>query len=142
MVLVGNDVAYDEYISRSGMTIVTTIETTNKWIAVYEFLAGNSSSYISANYLVYYRLADSPLVFDSADDTPIVINKEIAPNAPPYAVWLPIEGPNGTVMASDTNGSNVYTNRFGGDPKMWEIHKTSQPGSYSRYLHVFSRFID
>ena len=136
-----NDVAYAEYIARPGMTVVAKIEPINKWILVHEFPVGNSSSY-GVNYPVYYRIADSPLEFDSAEGLPIVINKSMAPNASPYVVWSPVGGPNGTIVVSDADNSQVYTNRFGGDIDKWESHKTPQPEAYSRALHIFRQYPD
>ncbi|CCC13871.1 hypothetical protein SMACR_07508 [Sordaria macrospora] len=133
-----SDVAYDEYIARPGMTVVAKIETINKWILVHEFPVGNSSSY-GVNYPVYYRIAEDPTKFDSAPGIPIVIDGKLAPNASPYVVWSPAGGPNGTIVVSDADRSEIYTNRFGGDPKKWEMHAIEQPAAYSRALHIFRR---
>jgi hypothetical protein len=91
------------------MIVIAKIEPLNKWILVYEFPVGNSSSY-GSHYPVYYRIADSPLEFDSAEGIPIVINNKFAPNASPYVVWSPVGGPNGTIVVSDADYSVVYTN--------------------------------
>lgn len=131
-----NDVRYDEYLARPGMTVVAKIETINKWILVHEFPVGNSSSY-GVNYPVYYRIADDPREFDKAPGIPIVIDKKLAPNASPYVVWSPAGGPNGTIVVSDADRSEIYTNRFGGDPDKWEMHAIEQYAAYSRALHIF-----
>lgn len=120
------------------MTVVAEIKPIKKWILVYERPVGNSSSY-GANYPVHYRLADKPTEFDAAESIPIVIGGEFAPNASPYVVWSPVGGPNGTIVVSDADNSEVYTNRRGGDPDAWEMHPTGQPPAYSRALHVFAR---
>lgn len=136
-----NDVRYDEYLARPGMTVIAKIEPLDKWILVHEFPVGNSSSY-GSQYPVYYRIADSPLEFDSAEGIPIVINATFAPNASPYVVWSPVGGPNGTIVVSDADRSAVYTNQFGGARDKWEAHKTPQPAAYSRALHVFNKYPD
>ncbi|GAB1317103.1 hypothetical protein MFIFM68171_07313 [Madurella fahalii] len=136
-----NDVRYDEYLARPGMTVVAKVESINKWIVVFERPIGNSSSY-GSNYPVHYRLADKPTEFDSAESIPIVIGGTFAPNASPYVVWSPVGGPNGTIVVSDADHSEVYTNRRGGDPDAWEIHPTGQPPAYSRALHVFEKHPD
>lgn len=136
-----NDVRYDEYLARPGMTVIAHIEPIDKWILVHEFPVGNSSSYGSV-YPVYYRIANSPLEFDSAEGIPIVINGELAPNASPYVVWSPIGGPNGTIVVSDADKASVYTNRAGGDRDAWEMHRTPQPDAYSRGLHIFNKYPD
>ncbi|KAI6357904.1 hypothetical protein MCOR25_007514 [Pyricularia grisea] len=136
-----NDVAYDQYIARPGMTVVAKIETMDKYIVVYEYPIGNSSSH-GANYPVHYRIASNPLLFDSAEDHPIVIGGNFAPNASPYVVWSPVGGPNGTIVVSDADYDEVYTNRFGGDPDKWVKNYSPQPGAYSRALHVFRNNTD
>ncbi|KAK4186972.1 Sialidase [Podospora australis] len=134
-----NDVAYELYIARPGMTVVAHIPPINKWILVYEYPIGNSSSH-GVNYPVYYRLAEHPTEFDSAPGIPIVIEGKVAPNASPYVVWSPSGGPNGTIIVSDADRDEVYSNRFGGDPEKWEMHPCSQPSAYSRALHVFNKY--
>jgi hypothetical protein len=132
-----DDVAYEEYIARPGMTVVAYIPPIQKWIVVYELPRGNSSSH-GVNYPVYYRLASSPLDFRFSEGLPIVIDDKIAPNASPYVVWSPVGGPNGTIVVSDADNSPVYTNRVGGDVDNWEIHATPAGATYSRAIHVLS----
>lgn len=50
-----NDVAYDQYTARPGMTVVAYIPPLKKWILVHELPVGNSSSY-GSNYPVYCML--------------------------------------------------------------------------------------
>ncbi|SPO01879.1 related to BNR/Asp-box repeat domain protein [Cephalotrichum gorgonifer] len=130
-----DDVAYDEYIARPGMTVVAHIPPIDKWIVVYEFPVGNSSSH-GVNYPVYYRLADSPLDFRLSEGLPIVINGTTAPNASPYVTWSPVGGKNGTIIVSDADRSVVYTNRAGGDVDKWEEHETPAGAVYSRAIHI------
>ncbi|KAL6153444.1 hypothetical protein ACJQWK_11372 [Exserohilum turcicum] len=133
-----NDVAYDEYIARPGMTVVAFIPPIKKWILVHELPIGNSSSY-GSNYPVYYVLADSPLDFRKSVGQPIVINKSSVPNASPYVVWSPIGGPNGTIVVSDADRRQVYTNTFGGDVNKWEEHATPAGAVYSRAIQIFKK---
>ncbi|KAK4675139.1 hypothetical protein QC764_500950 [Podospora pseudoanserina] len=134
-----NDVAYDEYLARPGMTVVAYIAPLKQWILVYEFPVGNSSSH-GVNYPVYYRLAPDPTKFDEAPGIPIVIEGKVAPNASPYVVWSPYPGGNGTIIVSDADRDELYSNQFGGDPDKWEMHPCSQPSAYSRALHVFNKY--
>jgi len=133
-----NDVAYDLYIARPGMTVVAWIPPIKQWILVYEFPIGNSSSH-GVNYPVYYRLASSPLEFRYSEGLPIVINNTTAPNASPYVVWSPVGGPNGTIVVSDADNQRVYTNQFGGDINKWEMHDTPAPVTYSRAIHILAK---
>jgi hypothetical protein len=131
-----NDVTYDLYEARPGMTVVEYIPPIDKWILVHERPIGNSSSY-GVNYPVYYVLADSPLEFGKSKGLPIVINNNRAPNASPYVVWSPLGGPNGTIVVSDADRRTVYTNRFGGDVDRWEEHGTPAGAVYSRAIQIF-----
>ena len=129
---------YDLYTARPGMTVVTYIPPIKKWIVVFERPIGNSSSH-GANYPVHYRLADKPTEFDSAESIPIVIHDKKAPNASPYVVWSPAGGKYGTIVVSDADQSEIYTNTKGGDPDAWEMNASGQPPAYSRALHVFEK---
>ncbi len=117
------------------MTVITWIPPIGKWILVHEFPMGNSSSH-GAHYPVYYRLADSPLDFRLSEGLPIVVNNITAPNASPYVVWSSVGGPNGTIIVSDADRRQVYTNSFGGDVGKWEQHPTPAGATYSRAIHI------
>ncbi|KAL5116094.1 hypothetical protein ACEQ8H_005990 [Pleosporales sp. CAS-2024a] len=134
-----NDVAYDEYTARPGMTVVAYIPPMKQWILVHELPIGNSSSY-GSNYPVYYVMADSPLEFGQSVGRPIVINNSSVPNASPYVVWSPLGGPNGTIVVSDADRSQVYTNRYGGAVDKWEEHGTPAGAVYSRAIQIFKRY--
>ncbi|PGH04986.1 hypothetical protein AJ79_06943 [Helicocarpus griseus UAMH5409] len=136
-----DDVSYDEYLARPGMTVMDFIPTIKKWILVHELPVGNSSSH-GVNYPVYYRLADSPLEFRHSEGLPIVIDDNFAPNASPYVVWSPVGGPNGTIVVSDADRSQVYTNRHGGALDKWEQHPTPAGATYSRAIHILKRHPD
>jgi len=134
-----NDVAYDQYLARPGMTVVEYIPPIDKWILVHELPIGNSSSY-GVNYPVYYVLADSPTEFGKNKGQPIVVNNnKTAPNASPYVVWSPIGGPMGTIVVSDADRQQVYTNRHGGDVNKWEWHGTPAGAVYSRAIQIFKK---
>jgi hypothetical protein len=117
------------------MTVVEYIPPIKKWILVHELPIGNSSSH-GVNYPVYYVLADSPLEFRKSKGQPIVINNETAPNASPYVVWSPFGGPNGTIIVSDADRPQVYTNSYGGDVDKWEEHGTPAGAVYSRAIQI------
>jgi hypothetical protein len=134
-----NDVAYDEYLARPGMTVVAYIPPMKKWILVHELPIGNSSSY-GSNYPVYYVMADSPLEFGNEKGRPIVINNSTVPNASPYVVWSSLGGPNGTIVVSDADRGAVYTNSFGGDIDKWEEHATPAGAVYSRAIQIFKNY--
>ncbi|KAK7958617.1 hypothetical protein PG988_013465 [Apiospora saccharicola] len=115
-----NDVAYDLYEARPGMTVVAYLpEPVDQWILVHERPIGNSSSH-GSHYPVYYVMADSPLEFGNEVGRPIVVNNQTAPNASPY----------------------VYTNRYGGDPDRWEEHGTPAGAVYSRAIQILTGYPD
>ncbi|KAK6852966.1 hypothetical protein PG995_011517 [Apiospora arundinis] len=138
-----NDVAYDLYEARPGMTVVAYLpEPVDQWILVHERPIGNSSSH-GVHYPVYYVMADSPLEFGQEEGRPIVINNQTAPNASPYVVWSPAGGtPYGTIVVSDADRRQVYTNRYGGDPDRWEEHGTPAGAVYSRAIQILKDYPD
>jgi hypothetical protein len=121
------------------MTVVAYIPPLKQWILVHELPIGNSSSH-GVNYPVYYVMAESPLEFGKSVGRPIVINNLTAPNASPYVVWSPLGGPNGTIVVSDADRSQVYTNTFGGDVDKWEEHATPAGAVYSRAIQIFKNY--
>jgi hypothetical protein len=142
-----NDVAYKTYTDRPGMTVMTYIPPMKKWILVYEYPgtpslnASGGESWNGDAYPVYYRFADSPFEFDNDRGYPIVI-RGVQPGSSPYVVWSPTGGPNGTIIVSDNDHSDVFTNSFGGMPDQWEAHETPQMNAYSRALLVPSKYPD
>ncbi|KAK8080252.1 glycoside hydrolase family 93 protein [Apiospora hydei] len=138
-----NDVTYDLYEARPGMTVVAYLpDPVDQWILVHERPIGNSSSH-GVHYPVYYVMADSPLEFGQAVGRPIVVNNQTAPNASPYVVWSPAGGtPYGTIVVSDADRRQVYTNRYGGDPDRWEEHGTPAGAVYSRAIQILEGYPD
>ncbi|KLU93073.1 BNR/Asp-box repeat domain-containing protein [Magnaporthiopsis poae ATCC 64411] len=132
-----NDVRYDDFKARPGMTVVEYVPPINKYMLVYESPNSAIPSTDGQHYPVHYRLADSPLLFDSAPDYRIVINGNFSPNASPYVVWTPVGGPNGTIIVSDADYDDLYTNTAGGDPNKWVRNGSPQSAAYARSLHVF-----
>lgn len=120
------------------MTVVDYIPPLKKWILVHELPIGNSSSY-GSNYPVYYVMADSPLDFRKSVGRPIVINNSTVPNASPYVVWSPVGGPQGTIIVSDADRRQVYTNSHGGALDKWEEHATPAGAVYSRAIQIFKK---
>jgi len=121
------------------MTVVEYIPPIKKWILVHELPIGNSSSH-GVNYPVYYVLADSPLDFRLSEGLPIVINNTTAPNASPYVVWSPVGGRCGTIVVSDADRSQVYTNQACADVDQWEQHGTPAGAVYSRAIQISKKY--
>jgi len=113
----------------------------DKWIFVYEYpgtppdYPGGDTWITNDYYPVYYRFAKSPFKFDNDRGYPIVV-KGVQPGSSPYVVWSPTGGPNGTIIVSDNDHSDVFTNSYGGMPDQWKVHKVPEASSYSRALHV------
>jgi len=120
------------------MTVLAYIEPIKKWILVHETPIGNSSSY-GQNYPVKYKLADSPLDMRFSEDTLMLVDNKTVGNASPYVVWSPVGGPLGTIVVSDADHQQVFTNRFGGDADKWELHATPAGAVYSRAIQIFKK---
>jgi hypothetical protein len=123
------------------MTNIAYIKPIDKWILVHETPIGNSSSY-GQMYPVHYVIADTPLTFGNFPDTPLVVNGTTAPNASPDVVWTPVGGPLGTIIVSDADAKQVFTNRYGGDAARWEEHATPAGSVYSRGIQLLSHYPD
>ncbi|CZT13640.1 related to BNR/Asp-box repeat domain protein [Rhynchosporium agropyri] len=138
-----NDVMYELYTARPGMTIVAYIPPTDEWILVYEYPVGNSSGF-GVDYPVYYVIAKSPLEFGKSVGRPIIVNGNStrSPNAGPYVVWSPLGGPNGTIIVSDSSNPQVFTNSFGGAINSWEEHATPASSCYSRSIQLLKTHPD
>ncbi|KAK6835023.1 neuraminidase [Apiospora arundinis] len=137
-----NDVAYKTYTDRPGMTVMAYLPPLKKWILVYEYPGTppdfpGGDSWNGQAYPVYYRFASTPFTFDNDRGYPIVAGGGVQqPGSSPYVVWSPSGGPNGTIIVSDNDHSDVFTNSHAGAPDRWEVHATPQPNAYSRALHV------
>jgi hypothetical protein len=131
------DVAYANASQSPGMTIITQLPHLQKWMLAYEYGGGDSPYQV--HYPVYYRFSDSPLTFNSQPGFTIITNGT-QPGSSPYVVWTQVGGPNGTIFLSDAMHSQLFANSANGDPNEWKIYNISVPKSYSRYLHIFSKY--
>ncbi|KAK3633265.1 hypothetical protein LTR56_002508 [Elasticomyces elasticus] len=143
-----NDVAYDNYLARPGMTIVAYIPPIDKWMLVHEnpvVLANGSVQYTNGvQYPVFYKLATDPRDFASSPDLPLLVNGTIAPSSSPYVVWTPEPKGSkyGTIVVSDNDHRSVFTNQAGGTEDSWEEHGTPAGAVYSRAIEIFQRRSD
>ena len=122
------------------MTVMAFIPPLKKWILVYEYPGTppdfpGGDVWSGGDYPVYYRFAESPFEFDNDRGYPLVAGG-VQPGSSPYVVWSPSGGPNGTIIVSDNDHSDVFTNSHAGSPDRWEAHRTPQPNAYSRALLV------
>jgi hypothetical protein len=131
-----NDVAYLNSTLRPGMTVIDYIPTIDKWIFVYEFPPYAAGiNYYTNQYPVYYKLASSPFDFRYADGFPLIAN-DSSPNASPYVVWSSAGGANGTLIVSDADVQEVFTNQYVGRVDRWVKREQPAPPAYSRAMHV------
>jgi hypothetical protein len=127
-----NDVALANYTLRPGMTTVAEMGN-GKWILTHELgFAPNPT----APYAVHYRIADSPLEFQSAPEYLLQATDGTISSAGPYVVWTPAGGPNGTIVVSDSTYSELFLNTAYGDPNEWVFTPTGKGISYTRALQV------
>lgn len=88
---------------------------------------------------MHYRMADSPLEFNSGETNPVIpknSNVTNQPNSSPYVVWTPVSGAYGTIIVSDADHTSLYYNQHGGDVNEWMIAPCPQPRAYSRAIHI------
>lgn len=127
-----NDVALANYTLRPGMTTVAEMGN-GKWILTHELgFAPNPT----APYAVHYRIADSPLEFQSAPEYLLQATDGTISSAGPYVVWTPAGGSNGTIVVSDSTYSELFLNTEHGDPNAWVKVPTGKGISYTRALQV------
>lgn len=131
-----NDVASLNYTNRPGMTVIDHIESSGKWIFVYEFpeRAGDLS-YFRNNYPIYYKLANNPFDFRYSDGFPLIAN-ETTGNGSPYIVYTSAGGPNGTLILSDADTQQVFTNNYVGRVDKWVMRQQPGRAAYSRSLLI------
>ncbi|KAI7776794.1 bnr asp-box repeat domain protein [Diaporthe eres] len=130
-----DDVAYDEYTDRPGMTTIAQLPT-GDYILTYEWGHNFSGSY---SFPVTYRINANPLDFDSSEPVGIVAaNTGTTPTGSPYVVWSSVGGENGTIVVSCGNLGSVFTNQALGAVDQWFERETPQPAAYTRHLRVFA----
>ena len=133
-----NDVTYDVYTARPGMTTVTQLPN-GKYLMTYEYgggpLKSGSTSYA---FPVYYRINESPLEFINSTGYPVYTDTDIQPLGSPYVTWTPVGGPNGTILVSSGGATTVFTNQALGDPSAWKSFTPAETTSYSRHLRVLN----
>jgi len=130
-----NDVAYDTYAWRAGMTVLTHVPALDKWVVVHELGKGNRSAY-GNRFPIWYRFADSPLNFAEFDSNPIVVNNKTEAGSSPYVVWSPVGGPNGTIIVAEGRHAELFINRHGGDVDKWETRQVPSPAAYAKAVLV------
>ncbi|KAK1045449.1 hypothetical protein LTR74_018136 [Friedmanniomyces endolithicus] len=126
-----NDVRYDTYDFRPGMTTVSRLPG-GDYIMTYEFYGA-----LEAAFAVYYRVSSSPLTFDGAPGHVIRSDDGTVPVSSPYNVWTPIGGPDGTIAVSCGTLTEVFLHT--GDISQggnWTKVATPEGTSYTRSLRV------
>ncbi|KAK0388838.1 hypothetical protein NLU13_5081 [Sarocladium strictum] len=131
-----NDVASLNYTNRPGMTVIDHIESSGKWIFVYEFpeRAGDLS-YFQNTYPIYYKLGNNPFDFRYSDGFPLIANESTG-NGSPYVVYTSAGGPNGTLIVSDGDTQSVFTNNYVGRVDKWAMKQQPGRAAYSRSLLI------
>jgi hypothetical protein len=128
-----NDVTYDVYTARPGMTTVTHLPN-GKYLMTYEY--GGGPGFSSYAFPVYYRISDSPLTFDSAEGYPVIASDGTQPTSSPYVTWSPVGGRNGTIIVSSGTYSDIFINQALGAVDAWVKVATPESVSYTRSLRV------
>lgn len=129
-----DDVHYSDYYDRPGMPTVAALPN-GEYIYMYEY--GGEDSQTSYWFPVYYRISKDPLDFLAAEGQRLDPVNGSTPYGSPYVVWSKHGGKNGTIVASGSSNSEVYTNQMLGHPDYWKKWSTPQPNAYTRALMVF-----
>ncbi|KAJ3892944.1 BNR/Asp-box repeat protein [Lentinula edodes] len=125
-----NDVAYDVFDDRPGMTTVALLPN-GSYIMTYEFFGAPEAS-----FAVYYRISDDPTAFDSVPGQVLRATDGTIPTSSPYITWSSVGGANGILAVSANSDSAVYLNQCLGAPNAWTRVSTPESASYSRNLRV------
>lgn len=120
------------------MTTVSELPN-GKFIMTYEFGGGfqiADPNNLTYGFPAYFRIADSPLEFNSAVGLPIISQDGTQPQSSPYNSWTSLGGVNGTIMVSTGTFSEIFVNDALGDVDRWVKVATPESVSYSRSLRV------
>jgi hypothetical protein len=129
-----NDVTAPEYADRPGMTTVTQMSN-GKWLMTFEYGGGPAPSDESW-FPVYYKIADSPLEFESATPMEIIASDGNWPWSTPTVTYSTVGGKNGTIIVSALSHSGVFINQALGAVSEWKYVPTRESNGYSRYVYV------
>ncbi|GAA4163890.1 hypothetical protein GCM10022286_24990 [Gryllotalpicola daejeonensis] len=130
-----DDATGGAYADRPGMTTVAQLKG-DLWIMTYEFGAPDDPVNPDQNnytYHVHYRIAKDPESFRFSEDTPLVDQNGVAPNAAPVVSWSAYGGSNGTIVVTDNDNQDFFINRDLGDPGSWTRLSSPMPAGYSRF---------
>lgn len=128
-----NVVAVEPYSRRPGMATVAYSPYSKKYVLTFEYCGGP----LESGCPVYYKVAKSPLEFNSAKPHPITNNTSLEPNGSPYVIWTKVAGKNeGTFIMSGNDQENLYVNTDAANSKGWRPVNVGQWSAYSRSLVV------
>lgn len=128
------DSAEVNYTLRPGMTTIAEMGNV-KFISSYE-LAFAPEDPVHAEYVIHYRIADSPFEFDKAKKMLLKATNGTISSAGPQAIWTPAGGENGTIITSDSINSEFFINHAYGDPSAWVKVKSGKGAGYTRDLRI------
>jgi hypothetical protein len=130
-----DDVSYATYTARPGMTTVTQLPN-GKYMMTYEY--GGGPGFSQYSFPVYYRIADDPRKFNSAQGQPIQVG-DLKPTSSPYVTWSSVGGKDGSIIVSSGANQQIFVNRALGDVNKWEAYNVAQEVAYTRHLRVLKQ---
>lgn len=135
-----DDVVSGRYTDRPGMTTVTQLPN-GKYMMTFEFgggpLLSGSTVY---EFPVYFKINDSPLLFNASTPYPVYTAGGVQPDGSPYITWTPVGGENGTILVSSGGATAVYYNQALGAGPWSSFEPANMTVSYSRHLRVLSNW--
>jgi len=131
-----DDVAYDVYEDRPGMTTVSLLPN-NQFLMTYEFFGAPEAA-----FAVYYRISEDPTAFNSAPGQVLRATDGTVPTSSPYNTWSSAgTNGNGIIAVNAASDTDIYLNQCLGAPNAWTRVSTTEIASYSRNLRPLSNDI-
>ncbi|KAJ6464685.1 hypothetical protein C8R47DRAFT_1224750 [Mycena vitilis] len=126
-----NDVADATFSDRPGMTTIAQLPN-GQFIMTYEF--GGAPE---ADFAAYFRIASSPLAFNSATGRVIRAITGELPKSSPNVAWTAHGGVNGTIIVSANSHTGVFVNTVLAAPgSSWTYVATNATSSYTREVRI------
>ncbi|KAJ3533500.1 hypothetical protein NM208_g7956 [Fusarium decemcellulare] len=129
-----NDVADPIYERRPGMTTVAHIKSTGKYIMTYEICGVPEGGCPS-----YFKVADSPLEFDTVQGHKIIADTGENPGSAPYIIWTPHpkkDDGSGVILMNGAQNDAIYINDDSAAVDGWRRFDIEQDSAHSRGMEI------
>lgn len=129
-----NDVAYENFEARPGMTTVAHIKSTDKYILTYEICGlGNGCP-------SYYKIADTPYTFDQSEGILIEEGTDGRnPGSSPFVIWTPHpdrDDGSGLILMNGAGQDAIFVNEDDAPADGWRAVEVGQWAAHSRSMEI------